>query len=124
VCDVGGAERRKRFQAALLAFAAAAVFTAWVAVDGRPTLSLPGTVLVLTFGVLGVLQARMGFCVAFGAMAQYDPSGAGGGTGTASGAELRRKDRRRAFEITAYALVLGFAVTMLASVLVAGPLAW
>jgi hypothetical protein len=113
VCNIGPDEQRKRFHAGLASLAAAVGFTAWVLATGRPVVYFAGTFALLTGGFLGYLQARMEFCVAFGALARYDLSGSDGDSGTVTQAALRRKDRMRALELLAYSAGLAGAVTLL-----------
>lgn len=111
VCNIGREHQRKRFRAGIVALVLAAAYTGWVVATGRPAGYYAGTFLLSTAGFLGYLQARLGFCVAFGALARYEVDD---GTGTVDEAELRREDRLRALELIAYSAGLAAAVTLLA----------
>ncbi len=113
VCNIGRKQRRKRYRAGVLTLGIALAYSAWVLVTTRPDAYFAGVFLLFFGGLLGYLQARLEFCVAFGTLARYDFSGGGGEEGTVDEAELRRKDRLRALELTAYAAGLAAAFTLL-----------
>ena len=106
VCNIGSEQQRMRRRFGAGALVLALVYTVGVLVTGQSPILLVGTVLLSFAGFLGVLQARMNFCVAFAAGGRYDFSNAGGETGMVDEADLRRQDRLRAVEITAYAALL------------------
>ncbi|PSP75651.1 hypothetical protein BRC81_14795 [Halobacteriales archaeon QS_1_68_20] len=113
VCNIGREQRRKRYRAGVLTLAIALAYSAWIVVADRPDAYFAGAFFLYFGGMLGYLQARLEFCVAFGALARYDLSGGDGEEGTVDDAELRRKDRLRALELTAYAAGLAAALTLL-----------
>lgn len=110
VCNIGSEQQRMRRRFGTGALILALVYTVGVLATGQSAALLVGTVLLSFAGFLGVLQARMNFCVAFAAGGRYDFSNAGGETGAVDDADLRRQDRLRAVEITVYATLLA-AVT-------------
>lgn len=112
ICNIGHDERRRRFYSGIATLLLAVGYTAWVLATDQPAIAFVGTFLLLVGGLLGYLQARMQFCVAFGALARYDLSGSGGEQGTVTEADLRRKDRLRALELLAYAAGLAAAATL------------
>lgn len=113
VCNIGREQRRKRFRAGVVTLLLAVVYSAWILATSPSDVYFAGTFLLLFGGLLGYLQARLEFCVAFGTLARYDFSASGGEAGTVDQAELRRKDRLRALELTAYAAGLAAAFTLL-----------
>jgi len=112
VCNIGREERRKRRTAGALSFVAAAAYTLFVIGTGRPAGLLLGTFPFLFGGFVGAVQHRMGFCAAFGALARYDLSGSGGGTGTVGDRAAVRQDRVRAFQVIAAAMAAAIVTTM------------
>lgn len=112
VCNIGANERRKRRLAGGVGFIAAIGYVAVVVGTELPTNYLLVTFVFLFGGFVGYFQARFGFCVAFAALARYDLSGSGGGTGTISEEEALRRDRRQAVKITLYAAGAAALVTV------------
>lgn len=113
VCNIGRDERQKRRMAGALSFLAAAAYVGFVLATGRPAGLLLGAFPFLFGGFIGVVQDRMGFCVAFGALARYDLSGSGGGTGRINDEEAVKQDRIKAFQVVAVALAAAVVTTML-----------
>lgn len=112
VCNIGGDERRKRRRAGTLSFIAAAAFVGFVVATGRPAGLLLGAFPLIFGGFVGVVQDRMGFCVAFGALARYDLSGSGGGAGKIDDEAAVRQDRVKAFQVLAVAMAAAVVTTM------------
>jgi len=112
VCNIGADEQRKRQFAGAAGFLAAMTYVLAVVLADSPTNYLLATFVFLFGGFIGYFQARFRFCVAFAALARYDLSGSGGGTGTISEAEALRRDRRQAVKITLYAAGAATVVTV------------
>ncbi|WP_123538672.1 hypothetical protein [Halosimplex salinum] len=112
VCNIGRDERRKRRTAGALSFLAAAAYVGFVLATGRPAGLLLGAFPFLFGGFVGVVQDRMGFCVAFGALARYDLSGSGGDAGSIDDADAVKQDRIRAFQVFAVAMAASIVTTM------------
>ena len=111
VCNIGRGERRKRRVAGLAAFLAGGVYVGAVLWLSLPPTYLLGTVGFLLGGFVGVFQDYYRFCVAFGALARYDLSGSTGEAGSVAEVEAVRRDRMRALQILAYALVSAVIAT-------------
>lgn len=103
VCNIGRDERRKRRLAGVVGFGVAGVYVAAVVATGGPDALLLYAFPALFGGFVGVVQDRLGFCVAFGALARYDLSGSGGGDGRVEDADAVWRDRRRALVVVVYA---------------------
>jgi hypothetical protein len=101
VCNIGREERQKRRAAGAMGFLAAAGYVAFVLASGWSDTALLGTFPLLFGGFVGLVQDRMGFCVAFGALARYDLSGSGGEEGRVENADAVRHDRLKALQILA-----------------------
>lgn len=113
VCNIGRDERRKRRRAGALSFLAAAAYVGFVLGTGRPAGLLLGAFPLIFGGFVGVVQDRMGFCAAFGALARYDLSGSGDDAGTIDDAEAVKQDRVRAFQVLAVSTAAAVVTTML-----------
>jgi hypothetical protein len=107
VCNIGANQRRARRLSAIASFAVAVGIALAVVVGAVPDLSLWAAVPFVFGGYVGALQDYFRFCVAFGALARYDLSGSGGGSGRVDANEAVRADRRRAAKI----LLLAAAAT-------------
>jgi len=111
VCNIGPAEIKKRKQAGWLGLIATvalwAVFV-WFSVA-------PVWRLLLFFPAMmsatGFLQAYMHFCAYFGFASLFN-FGDVGKTDSVSQAEFRAKDRRRAWQIVIYSILIGLAVAL------------
>ncbi|WP_436923540.1 hypothetical protein [Halosimplex amylolyticum] len=112
VCYIGADERRKRRTLGALSFLAAAGYVGFVIVTGRPDGLLLGSFPLLFGGFVGVVQDRMGFCAAFGALARYDLSGSGGDAGPVDSSEAVKQDRVRAFQVLAVSAAAAVVATM------------
>jgi hypothetical protein len=111
-CNIGRNERKKRRVAGTLSFLVAVGYVAFVVATGRPDTLLLGSFPFLFGGFIGVVQDRMGFCVAFGALARYDLSGSGGDAGQVTNEEALKRDRIRAFQVFAIAAGLSVVTTL------------
>lgn len=107
-CNIGRAERRKRYLSGVLGFAATALLVAAVATLQVSPTWLLASVAPLFVGFLGVLQARAGFCVGFAMAGVYDVSDDGGERRPAP-EDGQRADRKRAIVLPAKALALATA---------------
>ncbi|WP_436906792.1 hypothetical protein [Halosimplex marinum] len=112
VCNIGRDERRKRRALGAVSFLAAAVYVGFVVATGRPAGLLLGSFPLLFGGFMGVVQARMGFCAGFGALARYDLSGSGGDSGSVAEAEAVKQDRVKAFQVVAVSAAAAVVTTM------------
>lgn len=113
VCNIGRRERRLRRVAGLLSFAVAAALVVGAGTNALPGTTLWGAAPFVFGGFLGLLQDRLRFCVAFGALARYDLAGSGGDSGRIDDSEAVRADRRQALKLLGLS-ALGTAATMAA----------
>lgn len=120
-CNIGHAERRKRYLTGVAGFAAAALLVAAVATVHADRAWLLAAVAPLFVGVLGVLQARARFCVGFAMAGVFDVSASGERRQPAPEAG-QRADRKRAIVLSVKALAAA-TVGALALYLAAGALA-
>ena len=113
VCNIGPEEIKKRKQAGWIGLVATVLLWAvfiWfdVAVPWRLLLFFPAMM-----SATGFLQAYMHFCAYFGFGSLFN-FGDVGKTDSVSQAELRAKDRRKAWQIIIYSVLVGAAVAFLA----------
>lgn len=112
VCNIGRADRRRRYLSGVAGFAAAAVLVAVVAAVDASATWLLATVVPLFAGFLGVMQARAGFCAGFAMTGRYDVSETGDHRRTAP-EDGQRADRRRAIVLSLQALGAATVVALL-----------
>ncbi|CQH62091.1 uncharacterized protein HHUB_3637 [Halobacterium hubeiense] len=120
-CNIGHAERRRRYLTGVAGFAAAALLVAAVATVHADRAWLLAAVAPLFVGFLGVLQARARFCVGFAMAGVFDVSASGDRRQPAPEAG-QRADRKRAIVLSVKALAAA-TVGALALYLAAGALA-
>ena len=113
VCNIGPEEIKKRKQAGWIGLVATVLLWAvfiWfdVAVPWRLLLFFPAMM-----SATGFLQAYMHFCAYFGFASLFNFSDVGK-TDSVSQAEFRAKDRRKAWQIIIYSVLVGAAVAFLA----------
>jgi len=111
VCNIGPEEIKKRKQAGWIGLVATVLLWAvfiWfdVAVPWRLLLFFPAMM-----SATGFLQAYMYFCAYFGFASLFN-FGDVGKTDSVSQAEFRAKDRRRAWQIVIYSILIGLAVAL------------
>ena len=113
VCNIGPAEINKRKQAGWIGLIATIALWAifiWFDIPSiwRLTLFFPAMM-----SATGFLQAYMHFCAYFGFASLFN-FGDVGKTESVSQAELRAKDKRKAWQIVIYAILIGLAVALIA----------
>lgn len=111
VCNIGPAEIKKRKQAGWMGLVATALLWTiciWFDVPAvwRLTLFFPAMM-----SAIGFLQAYMQFCAYFGFASLFN-FGEVGKTDTIQQAEFRAKDRRKAWQIIVYAVIIGLVVAL------------
>lgn len=114
VCNIGPAEIKKRKQAGWTGLIATAILWAafiWFDVPAvwRLTLFFPAMM-----SATGFLQAYMHFCAYFGFASLFNFGPQVGKTDSVSQAEFRVKDRRKAWQIILYSVLIGAVVAMVA----------
>ncbi len=108
VCNIGPAEIARRRRAGYLGLAVAAALAVALLASGAPPLLRLLVGLPLAGGAVGLLQARLGFCAAFG-MAGVRNFGALGRVESVEVSGARRADRTKALAIFLAASAIGFA---------------
>lgn len=112
-CNIGRAERRKRYVLGISAFAAALVGV-WQTGMATP-LEAAGILTLFFMGFEGMYQGKTGFCAAFGHLGIYDVSENGKEPDQVRDPDARRKDRRQAVRmhaVSAAAAIAGLAVLL------------
>jgi hypothetical protein len=110
VCNIGRAEVKRRKMAGYVGLAAvvvlwAVLIAARVPPVWRLTLFLPGLL-----AAIGLVQARMGFCVNYGLLGVFSVGPDAGKTDTVEQAEFRRQDQRKALAILSLSLLIAAAL--------------
>ena len=113
VCNIGPAEIKKRKQAGWIGLIATVVLWVlfiWFDIPRvwKFTLLFPAMVSAVNF-----LQAYMHFCAYFGFASLFN-FGNVGKTDTVQQAEFRAKDRRKAWQIIIYSILIGLVVAFIA----------
>jgi hypothetical protein len=108
-CNIGGRERRQRRLLGYGSLLAGVAYLAAVVALSLDPVYAAGVGAFVYGGVLGVLQARERFCVAYGMAGQY---GFDDGSGSVADSAQRSRDRKRAVVLSAKA----GAVAILAAV--------
>ena len=111
VCNIGPAEIKKRKQAGWMGLVATIIL--WMAFIW---FDVPSAWRLLLFfpammSATGFLQAYTHFCAYFGFASLFN-FGDVGKTDSVSQAEFRAKDRRRAWQIVIYSILIGLAVAL------------
>ena len=112
VCNIGPEEIKKRKQAGWIGLIATIALWAifiWLNIPSiwRLTLFFPAMM-----SATGFLQAYMHFCAYFGFASLFN-FGDVGKTDSVSQAEFRAKDKRRAWQIIIYAVLIGIAIAII-----------
>jgi len=115
VCNIGPAARRERGLVALVSFAGAIGYAAFVLVSNLPTLLLLGLFVPFSVAIEWGLQARRSFCVTLALQGRYDfrDTATDGGTGMVEPSTAREQDRTYALHLTLLGLAAGAALTAL-----------
>lgn len=116
VCNIGTEEINKRKQAGWIGLIATAVLWAlfiWLHIPSiwRLTLFFPAMM-----SATGFLQAYMHFCAYFGFASLFN-FGNVGKTDSVQQAEFRAQDRKRAWQIVLYSILIGTAVAIIAFII-------
>ncbi len=114
VCNIGSAEIKKRKQTGwigLIVTIALWVIFIWLDIPSiwRIILFLPAMM-----SAIGFLQAYMHFCAYFGFASLFN-FGDIGKINTIQQLEFRTKDRRKAWQIIIYSILIGLTVALIAS---------
>lgn len=112
VCNIGPEEIKKRKQAGWIGLIATIALWAifiWLNIPSIWRLSLFFPAMM---SATGFLQAYMHFCAYFGFASLFN-FGDVGKTDSVSQAEFRAKDKRRAWQIIIYAVLIGIAIAII-----------
>ncbi len=114
VCNIGPAEIALRKRIGWVGLAVTALLWALFAYGdaGRNWFVL----LFFPSGIsaVGFIQGKMRFCAAFGWQSVFNVGPEVGKTDTVTQAEFRAQDRKKAWRIVAYSMLVGFAVSFAA----------
>lgn len=113
VCNIGPAEIKKRRQTGWIGLIATIALWAIFIWFDIPSIWRLTLFLSAMMSATGFLQAYMHFCAYFGFASLFN-FGDVGKTESVSQAELRAKDKRKAWQIVIYAILIGLAVALIA----------
>lgn len=99
-CNIGGQERKQRRLAGYGSLAVGVVYLAVALALSFDPIYVAGVGVFAYGGVLGLLQSRQRFCVAYGMAGQY---GFDDGEGSVEDAGQRSRDRKQALVLSAKA---------------------
>lgn len=117
VCNIGPAEISKRRRVGHFgAIIAIAAFVVLVALHAPPLARGVVVGLLSAVAASGYLQAYLKFCAGFGQLGVFNFGGVGT-TQRIADVEARRRDKRRAYQITIASGLIGLAVGMIAAIL-------
>lgn len=113
VCNIGPAEIRKRRQSGWVGLAlTVALWGLLIWIDSAPAWRLL-VFLPATMSATGFIQAYTHFCAHFGFSSLFN-FGNVGKTDSVQQAEFRAKDRRKAWQIVVYSVLVGLVAALLA----------
>jgi len=113
VCNIGPAEIGKRKQSGWIGLAATVALWALLILLDVPQIWRLALFLPAVISATGFLQAHMHFCAYFAFSSLFN-FGDLGKTDSVQQAEFRAKDRRKAWQIIIYAILIGIAVALAA----------
>ena len=113
VCNIGDEEIKKRKQAGWIGLIATAVL--WILFIWFDTPSVWRLALFFPamMSATGFLQAYMHFCAYFGFASLFNFGPKVGKTDSVSQAEFRAKDRKKAWQIVIYSIIIGLVIALL-----------
>jgi hypothetical protein len=109
-CNIGPAEISRRYRSGIAGLLTAATLTILMLVAGTDPILRWIIAVPLFVGLLGLTQARLRFCVAFGMAGVSNFGPLGTQTRVTEPAEVRA-DRRRAMLVTALVGIVAIAIT-------------
>ena len=113
VCNIGRNEITKRQSAGWIGLIFTVGLFGLFAYLGAPRFWRLLIFIPATAAAIGFLQARMHFCAYFGMRGVFNFEDVGK-TDTVEQAEFRAKDRRKAWQIIIYSVIVGIIITTLA----------
>ncbi|MFZ2226901.1 MAG: hypothetical protein WA090_03910 [Candidatus Nanopelagicaceae bacterium] len=114
VCNIGPAEIAKRKQAGWSGLIATVVLWGIFIGFNTPHIWRLSLFIPSVMSATGFLQARMHFCAYFGFASLFNFGSKVGNTDDVLEAEFRAKDRKKAWQIVIYSVVIGLAVAIVA----------
>lgn len=113
VCNIGEAEKKKRYQFGFAGFIAAILLVAIVLWRELPQWLLLSSFVPLILGFEGFLQGKLSFCAAFASRGIYDVSVSGDKTKRVEKQEAHKKDMKKAKRIHIYSITSSVIVAII-----------
>lgn len=114
VCNIGRAEIRKRKQGGWIGLYITIILFGLLVYFGMPPIWRLILFFPATMAAIGFLQAYMHFCAYFGMRGVFNFSPDADRISTVEEAEFRARDRRKAWQIIIYSVIIGAAVAVIA----------
>lgn len=111
VCNIGRAEKRKRYALGLLGTVAVLVLTGLMFASIISPVAILGVFLASFIALEGLFQGLFNFCAGFASKGIYDVSEDGGNRKQVEDETARKKDKIRAVQIHLYSLTGTLTVT-------------
>lgn len=112
-CNIGEAEKRRRYALGGVASAATLVLITWVLATDGPMWVLGFCVIPLFGAAEGFFQGQYEFCPHFASLGIYDVSEEGGDRRAVPTEEDRRADKRQAWRVHAYSAAVAVVLTVI-----------
>ena len=112
VCNIGKSETNRRKQAGWFGLILTVLLLGMFVFLNAPRLWRLIIFIPATMAAIGFLQARMHFCAYFGMLGVFNFSPEVGKTDTVEQAEFRAMDRRKAWRIIIYSVIIGVIVAV------------
>ncbi len=113
VCNIGEAERAKRRQSGIISTLVAIVLLVLLVAIDAPRGWRLLLILPVAGAATGFLQDAMHFCAGFGLKGVFNVINSAGITDNVDLEEFRKKDRRKALQISGYSLAIGTGIALL-----------
>lgn len=113
ICNIGGNERRKRYELGIIGIGFAIVLAFLIFYLGYPRWSMLICFIPFFLGSEGMLQGYLGFCVGFANRGIFDLSDSGKGKGRVPNKKAHNLDMSRANMINLLSLIAAGIMTLL-----------
>lgn len=113
VCNIGKAEKRKRYGLGLGGLAISLALTGLILADVIASVGIFGVFIASFLAFEGLLQGYFNFCAGFASKGIYDVSEKGGKRKEVEDETARKQDKIRAIQIHMYSLTGTLTVTAL-----------
>jgi hypothetical protein len=110
VCNIGFKQRRIRLILGIISLVLALVYLLFIKVIGLSKVLNLLNLLLIFYGVIGIMQYQMHFCAEFGILGKYDFDK---GKFSVEEKKALTQDRIKAFKIILYSLLISITLTLI-----------